>query len=814
MRKILLSFLAFCAVVFIHADIITPYPTTIELNQINSAEKERIRLRHTQKKFDKQPTGFYIPVNKKIVVDVEVLTPAADGAKPVLTIGTLGFNVDERNTGQETVLNAGKNTITYHQGGLVWLSYISNAETEPTGKVKITFTAESQHVRAPRFVFGTTTNLEFKEMLTEYDTPDVLYHSDYVVVVATKEAANLYSKDNNKVAWLNAIHTLLEKEDDISGLDNEDSNPIHHRLKAGAVRHLLVENTFSNPHANSAGYTGYPNGSRHRYLTEINKPGNNSWMLGHEIGHQHQQSAYLINKATESTVNLYSYVVERHFYGEGYNRTTAQRWMTARNTYLKLPFSKRIYDMDDGDLEAIVGFNRDELRFMPWEQCFLIFGDQFYRTLHRITREEKMDGGTADERRAYLIWKASQITGYDMTEFYNIWGIRVNNSAVKADLRAKMAYAKSNGEIRDFSDIGLTADNLTKITGQNMPSWAPITMLGITSSAPAETLDRSAWTVETSYEGVVDASVGGDDPNNIIDESTTTAFLFVKPGQEHGDVTVPGNAIPSFTIDMREKHTFNTVVYTHRLGNTTEWLRARKLSIYVSDDGENFIPIEENYLIDHVQNLNVIDIPVPKTTCRYIQVVINDWNWDSGKTIQVADLTIATKLPAPDPIQFKVNVSIDEGIETQKEGVNMVNEDGLFTVEFTAAEGYEFESLIVDDEPKNPTFYGGVYRLSLIITNHTDINIVSKVASGFDLTTDQSAIRIYPSMLTAGETTYIQLSELFVDAFITVFSATGNRLMKLPAQGNTAALNLPMKGVHIVEVQKNNQAFYQKIIVQ
>ena len=38
----------------------TPYPETILLRQINSAEKERVRLAHGHRKHDRQPTGFYI----------------------------------------------------------------------------------------------------------------------------------------------------------------------------------------------------------------------------------------------------------------------------------------------------------------------------------------------------------------------------------------------------------------------------------------------------------------------------------------------------------------------------------------------------------------------------------------------------------------------------------------------------------------------------------------------------------------------------------------------------------------------------------
>ncbi|MDR0414694.1 MAG: M60 family metallopeptidase, partial [Prevotellaceae bacterium] len=410
------------------------YPTTIGLSQINGAEKERMRLAQGHKKFDQQPTGFYVDSGKKVVVKVEILTPAADGASPMLIIGTLGFNLNGR-TKSEHALSSGKNTIAATHGGLIYLSYVANSGKSPVGKARITFEAESEHVQAPRYVHGSTSDAEFVKMLVSYPTPDVIYQSPYAVVVATLENAIRYKEKRNE--WMQGLHALLEREDEISGMDNSDPNPVHHRLKAGEVRYLLVNNTSPSPHASAAGYTGYPPGAASRYLTSFGS-GNNSWMLGHEIGHQHQQPAYQISQATESTVNIYSYVVERSLQGSGYNRTTADKWKKAQETYLRLPVERRVYDMNSDSLQAIIGFNRDELRFMPWEQLFIIFGDEFYRRLHRIVREEEVTGGSEQDRRLYLIWKASQITGYDLCEFFNQWGIRVTEKANVDTLQARI----------------------------------------------------------------------------------------------------------------------------------------------------------------------------------------------------------------------------------------------------------------------------------------------------------------------------------------------------------------------------------------
>ena len=623
----------------------TTYPTTIMLTQIDGAEKERLRLAQGHKKFDRQPTGFYADSGKKVVVSVTVITPAADSALPVLTIGTLGFNINGR-TYKDYPLTAGKNTVTATNSGLIYLSYITTKSKAPVGRAQVVFDNASEHVRAPRYVYGVTAQTEFEAMLSSCQTPDVVYHSDYVVVVATRENALKYKDQREK--WMDDLHTLLEKEDEISGLDNADPKPVHHRLKAGAVRFLLTNNTSASPHASSAGYTGYPPASVSRYLTPFTTCSggscNNSWMLGHEIGHQHQQPAYQIDLSTESTVNIYSYVVERNMQGSSYNRTSAARWQQARSTYLSLPVEERVYNMSSDELEKLLGFNRDELRFMVWEQLFLIFGDDFYKRLHRITREEQVTGGSEQDRRLYLIWKASQLTGYDLREFFNQWGIRVTDAACRDTLQARFDGALASSAI---TALPKPVDSLMAVTGQSRPAWTPLPLLGISSSKPGMSfLDRESWTIITSFAGAADGTVGGNKPEYIIDEDKTTAFCFVKPGKTYNNITVPADHVPSFTIDMKQRENISCFRYMHRTagGNSEAMLRASKVSLYGKNaEADELTPIVEN--VEFTVSRNEEQVSFSPVTYRYVQLRYIDWDKTAGSTIQVAEFDLS---PAPD----------------------------------------------------------------------------------------------------------------------------------------------------------------------
>jgi hypothetical protein len=366
-------------------------------------------------------------------------------------------------------------------------------------------------------------------------------------------------------------------------------------------------------------------------------------MLGHEIGHQHQQPAYQIDLSTESTVNIYSYVVERNIQGSSYARTSAARWQGAWNTYLKQPVEQRVYNMNSDELTTLVGFNRDELRFMPWEQLFLIFGDDFYKRLHRIVREEEVTSGSEQDRRLYLIWKSSQVTGYDLREFFNQWGIRVTEDAYKDTLQNRITRALQSGAVVALPQ---PVDSLMAVTGQSKPTWAPLPLLGITTSEPSTGtfLVRDNWTIITSIAGAKDATVGGDKPENIIDGDKTSAFCYVKPGKTYSGVSTPANHVPSFTIDMKEPATIKYFRYAHRTtGNTTTPLRAKKVSLYGKNiEAEEFTPIIQNFVLTVSNNEERVDFsPV---TCRYVQLVFNDWDKTSGSTIQVAEFDLGPRI--------------------------------------------------------------------------------------------------------------------------------------------------------------------------
>lgn len=790
------------------AEIETPYPTSIELKQINSAEKERIRLAHAQKKYDRQPTGFYVYPGKKLVVNVEELVASEDG-KPVLTVGTLGM-ID--NSPKDFQLKTGKNIIdgTQHSGGLVYLSYITHkADFEPQGKVKVEFAAESEHVRAPKYVFGVTGEAEFESMLEQYTTPDVLFYSDYAVVLATRANAISLSVKEDKQKWMETLHMLLETEDEISGLDNADSNPIHHRLHAGEVRHLFTENASPYPHASSAGYTGYPAGHVWRYLTYTGIY-DRSWMIGHEVGHQHQQNAYKINKATESTVNIYSYVVERRIQHQkgnlDYNRTSSQRWQQVHNTYLKLPVEQRIYDMDDQQLKAITGFDVNELRFMPWEQLFLAFGDEFYKQLHRVTREEGTNGGTENERRAYLIWKASKITGYDLRGFFNQWGIRLTTDYDIQTLNQKISKAMEAGKMVELPH---SAIELTQITGQALPEWCPLPLIGeATPDVVTQIADIDWAAAKKKYCDYSNAT------GTITDARDGKTYFYKKYGKldwftenlnyvderlnNPSDPNMPKNVLSIYPETEKDPtgEVFGRMYVTYASREmASDWCPDGWRAANQQDWSDLYAAIKAEYGLaeDEVASCLV---------CGGDQDIDSDGLWQKGAlgskgTNELRKQVGFNILPAG---VYNINTSAyDQGDEKGNKASFFDPSSVWYHQIFTAS------SLSMVRKNRNSRHYASVR----CVRTAAEITAVYEKKSGAQL-------RVFPNPAKTNQPVYVELenSTQQENQSILVYDISGHKIQEVPVTANRGSFYISTAGVYVLKLKSDKGIMQQKLIVK
>lgn len=152
-------------------------------------------------------------------------------------------------------------------------------------------------------------------------------------------------------------------------------------------------------------------------------------------------------------------------------------------------------------------------------------------------------------------------------------------------------------------------------------------------------LERTNWTVETSHLWVSDPKAGGE-PENMFDGNTVSSVLLVKPGKSLGGVTVPATDVVYFIIDMQTPQTFDFFKLTHRTDNNTDNLRVKKVSVYGSNDNEEFTEILKGADIPVAKTISdvIVDLPM-KVTYRYFKITLDAWS-SNGYTMQISEFNI------------------------------------------------------------------------------------------------------------------------------------------------------------------------------
>ena len=147
--------------------------------------------------------------------------------------------------------------------------------------------------------------------------------------------------------------------------------------------------------------------------------------------------------------------------------------------------------------------------------------------------------------------------------------------------------------------------------------------------------------------GHSDGSTGK--PEHLFDNSSTTFLSLVKPGKSYSGCTAGGKDEPIyFVVDMQTQQTFNYFTWSHRSNNSSNYLRVWGISMFGSNDGQNFTEIKSNIAIPYESNADEILIDIPESTYRYVKVQYTNWSdlngVTGGSTMQVAEFGRGLKL--------------------------------------------------------------------------------------------------------------------------------------------------------------------------
>lgn len=149
--------------------------------------------------------------------------------------------------------------------------------------------------------------------------------------------------------------------------------------------------------------------------------------------------------------------------------------------------------------------------------------------------------------------------------------------------------------------------------------------------------ERSLWEVTTSHPYLTDGVVNGS-PQSLIDDDTKSCLVLVKPGKSTGGITVGADESVYFIIDMQQPHSFNFFRLTHRINNTSANLRVNKVSVYGSNDGQEFAEVYKSVPIATHYNEVTIELPFA-VKYRYFKMTYDGWA-ASGNTMQVANFDV------------------------------------------------------------------------------------------------------------------------------------------------------------------------------
>ncbi|WP_210499470.1 M60 family metallopeptidase [Vibrio crassostreae] len=145
---------------------------------------------------------------------------------------------------------------------------------------------------------------------------------------------------------------------------------------------------------------------------------NDGWGPWHEYGHTVQPKAILFGGG-EVTVNITSSYLQKNF---GAESKYTGRWDGLFSEYLDLPNEQK----DFGTLD-------NKYRELFFYQFQLTFGHRFYKNLQQEYRNDYLADSTLfdrtdDEEVQAFIVKSSEVTGFDLRPYFEMWGFSVDQS--------------------------------------------------------------------------------------------------------------------------------------------------------------------------------------------------------------------------------------------------------------------------------------------------------------------------------------------------------------------------------------------------
>jgi|GEM_PF-163266 len=388
-------------------------PTQIFRETINSTTLKN-RMKTSYEPTRTLPTGYYVAPNQTFTIDVNL---DQGSTLPKVQIGTHSRNHAYSYNPPIHNLSTGTNTITANaDGGIIWITYEqpTGTSTAPNSSSTISFSGNIS--RIPVYIKNSTTQTDWQNQLSTFQTAtDVLMVGQHVYMVYAKNLHAAVPTQNNNLILDNA-DSVWNNHYNYAGLDN--SSPQHMRP---IIPHLMVQTEVPFGLYYAFFYrTAYAN---YDAQNVFGAPITTNWGVWHEFGHLMQMHPIDWDGLGEVTVNIFSLKAERAL-GITPTRLTKDNVWPQVQTYLNSTGTKNF------DSQGVW------VKLAMFHQLWLAYGDSFYTRLYRSVREDTGSYTSSDAKKKNFLLKACQFSGFDLTSFFQAWGIQDNSLNIYASIAA------------------------------------------------------------------------------------------------------------------------------------------------------------------------------------------------------------------------------------------------------------------------------------------------------------------------------------------------------------------------------------------
>jgi hypothetical protein len=289
----------------------------------------------------------------------------------------------------------------------VYIKYYDDAEN----KISIDFAGGFK--KAAFYMKNKTSASDWVQMLSDTkEVPFATLVGDNSIIVVSNAKATLF-QDQDQNVLLNNIDRAISIENDISGMDG--SSEVHQVMKH---KTLFVEYGNTDYYMFAYNYrTAYNFLDGVQFVLDNDKFSKDGWGPWHEVGHTRQMNAWTWNEVVEVTVNIYSLAVEKEFGFE--SRLKRDNVWASIHAYLQLEEENKDYNSQQVGLFERLGL---------FHQLQLAYGDDYYKNLHKMFREEKPVVVDDNDRMRLFMVNASRVANNDLSTFFKKWGLKFSDS--------------------------------------------------------------------------------------------------------------------------------------------------------------------------------------------------------------------------------------------------------------------------------------------------------------------------------------------------------------------------------------------------